>query len=81
VGTKWAWGGVPGLVFGPNGALTTPWSTGKWGILPPSNGSGELIFCDFSNALHNIAFDLDAGTFVSSRVGDGEEVRGSKVQA
>lgn len=80
VGSKWQWGGVSGLVFGPLGALTTPWGTGKWGNLPPDD-AGEAIFCDFASALHNLRFDLAQGTFVSERVGDGEKVMGTREAA
>ena len=80
VGTKWRWGGVSGLVFGPLGALTTPWGTGKWGVLPAADGD-EAIFCDFASALHNLRVDLAQGTFVSERVGDGEKVTGTREPA
>jgi len=80
VGSKWKWGGVPGLVFGPGGKLTTPWGEGKWGLVPSAGSGGEAqgetIFCDFSSALHNVQFDLAGGTFTSTRVGDGEQVHG-----
>jgi hypothetical protein len=79
VGSRWQWGGVSGLVFGPLGALTTPWGSGKWGVLPAESPSAaESIFCDFASALHNLRFELAQGTFVSERVGDGEKVTGTR---
>lgn len=77
MGSRWKWAGVSGLVFGPGGALTTPWGAGKWGLVP-GDRSGEAIFVDFSSALHNLKFDLQAGTFASERVGDGERVVGTR---
>mmetsp|Transcript_37979 Transcript_37979/g.113665 ORF Transcript_37979/g.113665 Transcript_37979/m.113665 type:complete len:146 (+) Transcript_37979:428-865(+) len=86
VGSQWSWAGVSGLAFLPGGELKTPWGSGIWGALPNQdyNDGGfcakDCLFADFSGALHNLHFDLDAhpATFKTWRVGDGEQIEGRK---
>jgi len=85
VGSHWTWAGIKTLSFLPAGALKTPWGVGKWGIalrpkgLPACAPPGECLYIDFSGAAHHASFDLSAGTFLSTRVGDGEEVIGKRL--
>jgi hypothetical protein len=88
--TKWTWAGISGFSFGPNGQLTTPWGKGVWGALPTgidykdgghcASSKGGCLFADFSSALHNVRFDLDATpwTFLTYRLGDGANVKGAR---
>jgi hypothetical protein len=89
VGTRWKWAGIDGLVFGEGGKLQTPWGTGVWGVLPSGGKYNDDGFCasgclfaDFSSALHNVRFDLDAtpATFKTYRLGDAANVDGLQVQ-
>mmetsp|Transcript_35014 Transcript_35014/g.109883 ORF Transcript_35014/g.109883 Transcript_35014/m.109883 type:complete len:412 (+) Transcript_35014:388-1623(+) len=85
VGSHWTWAGIKTLSFLPAGVLKTPWGVGKWGIalrpkgLPACAPPGECLYIDFSGAAHHASFDLSAGTFLSTRVGDGEEVIGKRL--
>eukprot|EP00965_Chrysotila_dentata_P177453 5861121-Pleurochrysis_carterae.AAC.2 len=59
---KWSWGGVPGLLFGAGGELTTPWGAGAWGLVTAAaateeeqdedgiNRCTDCIFADFACA-------------------------------
>jgi hypothetical protein len=46
-----AWSGVAGMVLRADGTLTTPWNTGKWGLLPLARTENTL-FMDFGGAHH-----------------------------
>ena len=87
-GTRWTWAGIPGFEFGADGHLVTPWGKGVWGALPTGidykdggHCKASCLFADFSSALHNVRFDLDATpwTFLTYRLGDGANVQGVRV--
>ena len=67
------WGGVRGLAFEAEGALRTPWSVGRWGVLPDKPG---VLFADFGGARHELAFD-EWPRFTSTRCSDGQTVHGA----
>ena len=66
------------------GVLKTPWGSGKWGLatrpkgLPLCQPPNECLFVDFSGAAHHVRFELP-NKFVSTRVGDGEIVNGTRL--
>eukprot|EP00966_Prymnesium_polylepis_P170682 3945626-Prymnesium_polylepis.1 len=66
------WAGVRGLNFGSSGVLSTPWGTGKWGVVPMREA---VLFADFGGARHELTFE-HWPKFVSTRCSDGEIVRG-----
>ena len=73
-----SWGGVQGIVLREDGSMKTPWGEGKWGVLPPKDGS---IYMDFIGTAHNLELqsgspdDVDAPfQFKSKRCKDNDEV-------
>ena len=85
LGTKWLWAGIKYLEFQDAGVLKTPWGAGKWGLalrpkgLPLCAPPNECLFVDFSGAAHHVRFELPT-KFFSMRVGDGEQVNGSRIK-
>ena len=83
VGTRWLWAGIKYLEFRDAGELKTPWGTGKWGLAQKPKGlaacqpPNECLFADFSGGAHHVSFNLP-DSFLSTRVGDGEEVKGTR---
>jgi hypothetical protein len=80
-GTAWTWAGINGLEFLGTCDVKTPWGTGKWGLQPMSRECdaacvASRVFLDFSGAFHTLVFDAELRTFESTRVGDGERVKG-----
>ena len=69
------WGGIPGIVFRPDGVFQTPWNEGRWGALPDKPG---LLFADFGGAMHELTFGAWPA-FTSTRCSDGEVVHGKMV--
>ena len=64
--SPWAWGGVTGLAFHPDGTLDTPWGKGVWGGLPDAP---QHVFADFVGSRHNLRVQPQ-GLAVSTRCGD-----------
>ena len=85
LGTKWTWAGIRHMEFKPAGVLKTPWGEGKWGLaarpkgLPLCAPPAECLFVDFSGAAHHVSFELPLH-FSSTRVGDGEQVNGTRLK-
>ena len=86
LGTHWTWAGIKTLSFEAAGKLTTPWGKGTWGVarkvkgMPQCDAPAECLMVDFSSALHHATFELP-DTFTSVRVGDGEVVKGVRIDA
>jgi len=84
VGSSWTWAGIKKLTFHSGGKLTTPWGEGKWGVafkpkgLPECVPPKECLYVDFSAAAHHVSFDLP-DSFTSTRIGDGEVVKGERL--
>ena len=85
LGTKWTWAGIRHMEFKPTGVLKTPWGEGKWGLalrpkgLPLCAPPHECLFVDFSGAAHHVSFEMPL-RFSSTRVGDGEQVNGTRLK-
>merc|ERR1719240_722630 len=85
VGTKWSWASIKHMEFQPAGVLKTPWGNGKWGLairpkgLPQCAPPNECLFADFSGAAPHVRFEMPT-KFFSVRVGDGEQVNGSRLK-
>jgi hypothetical protein len=63
--SPWAWGGVPGFSFNPDGQLSTPWGSGTWGVHESVPNS---LFADFIGTQHNV--ELSHGVAVATRCRD-----------
>ena len=80
-----SWSGIKSLDFNEAGTMKTPWGTGKWGLaqrpkgLPLCQPPAECLFVDFSGAAHHVRFELP-DKFFSVRVGDGEQVTGTRIK-
>ena len=78
------WGGIKWVEFQPDGTLVTPWGKGKWGLAQKPKGlqvcapPNECLFADFSGGAHTLHFELP-DKFYSTRVGDGEQVTGARI--
>ena len=84
LGSKWLWAGIKSLEFHEAGELVTPWGKGKWGLAQKPKGlqvcapPNECLFADFSGGAHTLHFELP-DKFYSTRVGDGEQVTGARI--
>jgi len=83
-GVEWAWAGVKGMRFKPDGVLVTPWGEGKWGAREDDFNCPEphdrCLYADFANSNHNLYFPLGDQGFTSKRVGDGEVVQCTRIR-
>ena len=73
---QWTWSGIPGMRFemqAANAVLVTPWGHGTWGTVP---SRADVLFAEFAQQRHMLLFDIEQGTFVSTRCSDGEVVHG-----
>jgi len=79
-GSKLDWGGCAHCVeLAPDGALKTPWGSGRWGATSTIHFP-DVAFAAFFNTVHLLRIAPN-GSFVSTRCSDGEGLRGALVSA
>ena len=79
-GSKLDWGGCAHCVeLAPDGALKTPWGSGRWGATSTIHFP-DVAFASFFNSVHLLRIAPN-GSLVSTRCSDGEGLRGALVSA